>query len=171
MSALHIVQGKWKIVEEPAVRGESVWPSWCHPGSQRSRTHRAPANNSSDYQCYIISFIIIIFIIVLITIIIIIIVLKMELTKLLQSSLECVAGAKGPPSIDKGADLGRSITYKQYYLQIFKNSNWLQYHRQIFRIFLTFKKELTWVARSLVVVISHQTLLYVGWPNDVCIWW
>ena len=25
-------------------------------------------------------------------------------------------------------------------------------------------------ARSLVVVISHQTLLYVGWPNDGCIW-
>ena len=46
-----------------------------------------------------------------------------ELTKLLQSSLECVAGARGPPSIDKGADLGRSITYKQYYLQILKNPN------------------------------------------------
>ena len=85
-----------------------------------------------------------------------------ELTKLLQSSLECVAGARGPPSIDKGADLGRSITYKHYYHQIFKKSNWLKFHRQIFRIFLMFKKrELTWVARSLVV-ISHQTLLYVG---------
>ena len=26
-------------------------------------------------------------------------------------------------------------------------------------------------AWSLVVVISHQTLLYVGWPNDGCKWW
>ena len=69
-----------------------------------------------------------------------------ELTKLLQSSLECVAGARGPPSIDKGADLGRSITCKQSYLQLFKNSNLLQVHRQIFRIFLMLKKkELTWV--------------------------
>ena len=55
-----LCNGSGRIVEEPAVRGESVWPSWCHPGSQRSRTHRAPANNFSDHQCYIISFIIII---------------------------------------------------------------------------------------------------------------
>ena len=91
----------------------------------------------------------------------------MELTKLLQSSLECVAGARGPPSIDKGADLGRSITYKQYYLQILKNPNQIFNLHQIksssnIQNISNVQKEPTWVAGSFVVVISHQTLLYVG---------